>query len=278
MNIHTSSDVPDSTYFRVDECEPSIQPDGSLTLYNGEGSRRGWGRPRVTSTVVLVEPDFVAVHIGFSHKHGGGQFWRYYMTDGEQTAQTRWPSLPDELRERVLGAYQAGGSPSWAKVPGKLRSQYAKPAARVRTTYKLVEQTPNGRLVSLYDGETEYTLGRRMAQAVGKEAGTISEWTGNVRHEGGFYSYPDADRVVALWESGNLVPDSCYGTSKTLALLECQIGGRIAAFPNRKLVSTYLTPVRVLRVIQYVPLAVPEETEEQVAVALVQPEPLLEVA
>src|SRR3990167_49258 len=65
MQTQFSSDVPDGTYFRTGDAEPSINEDGSIIILDGNGSSRSWGRPGVTSTVVYDDCDLIAVHIGF---------------------------------------------------------------------------------------------------------------------------------------------------------------------------------------------------------------------
>ena len=245
MEIKQSHQVPDNTYFRTGDAEPTIEQDGSITILDGNGKHRGWGSPGVTSTVIYDnEDDFVAVHVGFHHKHGGSQFWRYYTTDGEETRRLTWGQLPDQVRQAVLDAY-TDHAPTWANSPGKLRSQRKKPSTRKRTTYKLVRlDLDDGKMVSLYDGRTQYQIGKRLVEAVNYDAGE-DEW-GFVRHGGGYYSHPTPEQVKALYESGNLVPAQCLRDADHLALLECEISGRIAKFPNGKLASTYLKPVRVV--------------------------------
>lgn len=243
MKILTSANVPDSTYFRTGDAEPTINEDGSITLYDGNGTSRSWGRPGITSTIVHEDCDLVVIHVGFHHKHGGGQFWRYYTTDGTETRQVTWASLPDVTRQIVLDAYQAK-APSWAKAPGKLRANYAKPTNRKQTSYKLVA-VENDEMRSLYNGE-EYVIGKRKAEAVGSRAGNADWYSDSVVHDGGYYSHPTAAQVKALWESGSLVPaDKAEGVTQ-VALLECEIWGRVVKFPNGKLASTYLTPTRIV--------------------------------
>lgn len=231
MYIETSSNVPNDTYSRTDEHEPVILENG-IRIYTGYGSRRGWGTPGTTSTVVLNDDDFCAIHIGFHHKHGGGQFWRYYTTDGTAVRTVEWRQIPDEQRQRILDG-AADRAPSWAKAPGKLRSAYKLPSLRTRTAYKLVELRDDT-LISLYDGETVYTLGKRLAEQA------------RPHHGGGYYAHPTAEQVMALWESGNLVPDDCYSDGMTLALIEVQISGTIIEYANGKLAATYLKPIAVL--------------------------------
>lgn len=234
MNIHTSVNVPDSTYFSQVDVEPTIEDDGSITIYDGNGTRRSsWGAPGVTSTVVLDECDFVAIHVGFHHKYRGGQAWYYYTTDGTQTRRITWQQMPDELRQRVLD--NINKAPSWAKTPGKLSTQRAKPSKVELTSYKLVKFVGvTGRMVSLYDGETEYVIGKRLTEAA------------QANHGGGYYSHPTSEQVMQMWQSGDLVPANCKRSATRLALLECKIGGRIVHYSNGKMSSTHLTPVRIV--------------------------------
>lgn len=255
MNTNTSDYCPDSTYFTATDVEPDINVDGSVTIYNGRGTGRSWGRPQVTSTIVLEECDFIAVHVGFSHKHRGGQAWYYYTTDGNTTSRIKWQQMPDELRQRVLDAYEAK-APNWAKSPGKLRTERATPASTTRTSYKLVERTADGQLISLYDGATEYAIGKRNGQAVSVQAEReMLNYGVADTHDGGFYSHPTAAQVMALWEAGSLVPDHCKSSAKRLALLECEISGRIVRYANGKLASTYLKPTAIINEFDYTPAA-----------------------
>lgn len=242
MKIQHNDYTPDSTYFRTGAVEPDIdQAEQTITIYSGDGTRRSWGRPGTTSTIVLDDDDIVAIHVGFHHKHGGGQFWRYYTTDGTTICQITWATLPDQTRERILAAYEAK-APGWAKQPGKLRTEYRKASTLTRTAYKLVRMD-GGRMVSLYDGETEYRIGQRLASAVRAQ---VDHWTGELTHDGGYYSQPTPDQVKALFHAGALVPADCIHPGMALALVECQIGGKVVQYPNGKLCSTYIMPMAVI--------------------------------
>lgn len=240
MKIEVSSNVPDGTYFRASDCEPSIDQD-TLTVYEGNGSPRSWGRPGVTSTVVYQSEDFVSVHVGFHHKHGGGQFWRHYSING-QIRQVAWKDLDDSLRAEILDGWKSK-APKWAKAPGKQRKDYQKPQPVKMITYKAVAIKEDN-LVSLYDGRTEYHLGKRLVEAVGADAGH-NIW-GEVHHSGGWYSYPSIDGIKRLLENGDLVPERCLKEIEKLAIIECEISGRVVRFPGNKLASTYLTPVKII--------------------------------
>jgi hypothetical protein len=202
MEIRFSSDVPDSTYFRMGDVEPVIK-DSSLTLYDGSGSRRfSWGQPGVTSTVVVNALDFVAVHVGFHHKHGGGQFWRFYNVNGS-VQQVAWKDLPDETRQVVLDA----DAPAWARQPGKLRKDYIKPTPRKFSARKIVRIIED-QLYSLYDATT-YEIGKtRIEQA-------------RPNHGGGYYVYT-GDDVKDRFLAGQI---GAKGTGQ-YAILECECWGR----------------------------------------------------
>lgn len=240
LQINTSSNVPDSTYFRTGNVEPDLESE-TLTIYDGTGTRRSsWGQPGATSTVVLNADDLAAVHVGFFHKHGGGQFWRYYRRGEDTWRQVTWAQLSDQERERVLVAYE-DRAPSFAKVPGKLRTNYAYPTIQSRTSYKLVELVDGHRLFSVYDGQTEYLLGKRLVEKA------VSN------HGGGYYSYPDIAGVRSRFDDGSLFPSRCYRESMALALIECEISGTILEYENGKMASTYLKPLRIVEQFEYVP-------------------------
>lgn len=151
MEIRASNNVPDSTYFRTGDVSPFITGD-AIVMLNGQGTRRkSWGAPGVTSTVIVDESEFVAIHVGFYHKHGGGQFWRYFQQGEREIHKVEWKSLSEEKRLLVLDAWIAK-APGWAKQPGKLRSQYLKPSELTQS-----ELLEDGRIVGykrlLYDDD-----------------------------------------------------------------------------------------------------------------------------
>jgi hypothetical protein len=215
-HIIESGNVPDDTYFRTGDVEPRIKDDGSIVIYNGQGSRRSsWGAPGVTSTVVVDAPDFAAIHVGFHHKHGGGQFWRFFAINGE-TVQVAWKDLDDETRQVVLEAAEEK-APGWAKTPGKLRKDYtpSNPKANLFTGYKVVKVLNDGRMVSLYDGRVEYTLGKTLVERA------------RPGHNGGFYSYLDGETIIDHYKAGDIIGDPKPGRK---ALLRCECWGTIVAY------------------------------------------------
>lgn len=257
LTIQRSDNIPDTTYFRATDCEPELSADGqTLTIYDGHGRSRGWGRPSVTSTVILESDRLVAIHTGFSHKHRGGQFWRYYQpAENGAWQRVEWSRLDDATRQSVLDAYQTH-APAWAKAPGKLRANYKAPEMQTRTTYKLVEVYADGTLHSVYDEATEYTIGKRLAERALDG------------HGGGYYSYLSADGVKQALADGSLWPGHIDLRGRTLALIECEISGTIieygywnwdddsdeyGEYVMRKLASTYLRPLRVVETFAYQP-------------------------
>lgn len=152
MEIHVYKNVPDSTYFRTSEAEPDLKEDG-LWVVDGNGSRRSWGTPGVNSTVVLNDKDLTSIHVGFHHKHGGSQFWRHYKNG----SQVKWVKLSESDKLRILDAYSEN-APSWANIPGKLKSQYKIYQRDVEydnagniIAYKYLRMDSNGKFYSIVD-------------------------------------------------------------------------------------------------------------------------------
>lgn len=113
MQATTENYSPNGTYFRTGDVEPDITGD-LLTIYSGKGQcRSSWGAPGVTSSVVVNGQDFIAIHIGWHHKHGGGQAWRYYVGADRRT----WRQLSTDQQQAVASGYKAGKAPGWAKAP-----------------------------------------------------------------------------------------------------------------------------------------------------------------
>ncbi len=118
MEIQINTNVPDSTYSRTGDHEPYFK-NNTLYIVDGKGTHRGWGIPQTTSTIVLNDNDLTSIHIGFSHKHGGSQFWRHYKNN----IQVMWKKLDDTDRLRILDAYREK-APKWANIPGKITIEY----------------------------------------------------------------------------------------------------------------------------------------------------------
>jgi len=241
MKTVISNTVPDSTYFRTGDAEPVIDGD-VIVLTEGRGSRRSWGAPQVNNTVVVDTCDFLAVLTGFSHKHGGGQFWRYFVeTPAGEIERRTWSKLTDDEQQMVLDGMDK--APSWAKNPGKLRADYVKPAQTAFVGHKVLRVADDARFLSLYD-ETEWEIGKRNGQAVAKNAGT--DEFGYTVHDGGFYVHPDANRVIELWAAGTLAPERCYVAGQEYALVRCECSGRVREFSSGKRAVTYCKPLEIV--------------------------------
>lgn len=232
MNIHTSDNIPDSTYFTMCDVTPEYNvATDTLTTYTGEGKRRSWGRPQCTSTVVLKDESLVAIHVGFSHKHRGGQGWHYFARNGQGWHKVTWGKLDDEARQQVFDNLDK--APIWAKRPGKLKSE--RQPITYEKAYKMVE-VRDGRFLSLYDNQVEYALGRRMAQRAEED------------HEGGYYAYRVLKSLRRAYDEGELVPSSCWTGVSQVAILEVEIGGNTVIYDNGKYAATYLRPLSVVEV------------------------------
>jgi len=243
MEHRTENRVPDSTYFTVKNVEPDVQ-DGAVVFYEGEGTRRSWGRPQANVTVLIDDCDLLAALVGFSHKHGGGQFYRYYVpgTGGAPTRKT-WRSLTEDERVMVRAAYDER-APHWASSPGKLEPERKRPSNSKFTAFKVLRQTSDTTFLSLWN-DTGWELGKRNAEAVGDDA--LREY--DQRHAGGFYVHADQDRIVQLFEGGELAGKRTtgHGPGTVYVLVECECYGRRAEFSSGKVAVTYCTPVKVIR-------------------------------
>ena len=178
IEIEFSSDVPDSTYFRVGDCEPDMH-DGLIVAMQGRGGRRSWGEPCVNSKTILHDEDLISIHTGFFHKHGGGQFWRHYRVTDAEYFCVNWQKLNTDERKRILAGYEEK-APNWAKKPGKLRKDYRSPKSNMFMAYKVMWVEEDGSFSSLFN-DTIYELGKTMIQAAKPE------------HGGGYYVYLDKD-------------------------------------------------------------------------------------
>lgn len=195
----------------------------------------------------MDECDFLSVLVGFSHKHGGGQFYRHYIATENGPKRKMWRGLTYDEKVLVRQGYD-DKAPYWAKSPGKLPEEHVKPKQHKFTAYKIMRKTGDG-LLSLYD-DTEWTIGKRNGQAVGANAGSHHDWEGYPIHDGGYYVHKDADSIVALFQNRNLVPDRCYDEETVYALVECECYGRTAHFSSGKVAVTYVTPLEIVKTVE----------------------------
>jgi len=112
--------------------------------------------------------------------------------------------------------------------------------------YKLVAVLGNGRMVSVYDGETEYKIGETVSERPRRE------------HNGGIYVYPSLEAAERT-HSMAIVPEvSAYHPHRHpasgYAILRCRCEGSYYRYPgkaytfeNNKLAFHKVTPLEVVK-------------------------------
>ena len=252
LQMVQASDVVTERWLDRSLLEPQLthNADGLWVLtVRRQGAHSQFEVPYIGSEIILADAELglVVVLVGYhgasAEKYGKrgyftqkGQFYRYFQQAADGTwSQVPWRDLGDELRTLIKSAVQAQG-PSWARSPGKLQSERNPPTKPVTLTSYEVVRLIDERYFSLYNPEQEYVLGQRVKEPV------------KPKHGGGFYSYPTME-MGTEYLAGCVVSIPFYRDVVTpqLALLECEIGGKILSY-GHKLASTYLLPVRVLEV------------------------------
>lgn len=252
LQIVQAHDVVNDKWLKRERLEPTLAQNADglwLLMLRRQGAHSQFEVPYISSEIILAEPELglVVVLVGWHgttpEKYGKrgyflqkGQFYRYYqqMADGTW-GKIEWREIPDMLRLLIIDAVERG-APAWARTPGKLRADYLPPSKPVKlTSYKVVRYI-EGRYFSLYDPEQEYILGQRVKQPA------------KPKHGGGFFSYPTIEMGTSyLVHCAERVPFHREVATAEVALLECEIGGRIINY-GHKMASTYLRPLRVLEV------------------------------
>ena len=255
LQIVQASDVVKANWLDRSMIEPKLMQnaDGLWVLtVRRQGEHSKFEVPFIGSEIVLADAELglVVVLIGYhgsqTEKYGRlgymtqkGQFYRYYRQEatGDWIA-IPWRLLNDEIRSFIISTVEEHG-PVWARKPGKLQSERKPPSKPViMTSYKVVRLI-NERYYSLYDPTVEYVLGERVKQPA------------KPKHGGGFYSYPTLGMGTEfLTDCVDGIPFHREVATPLLALLECEIGGRIIDY-GHKMASTYLRPMRVLEVRSY---------------------------
>jgi hypothetical protein len=252
LQIVQANDLIKADWLDRSMLEPTLSPNADglwLLSVRRQGEHSKFEVPFIGSEIVLADAELglVVVLVGYhgssTEKYGRlgyltqkGQFYRYYQqqSDGDWK-QVEWRFLCDELRQLVLNTVEEQG-PAWAKKLGKLQADRKPPTKRVALTSYKVVRLINGRYFSLYDPTQEYILGQRVKEPA------------KPKHGGGFYSYPTFDKGTEfLVDCVTAIPFHREVETSHLALLECEIGGRIIDY-GHKLCSTYLCPIRVLEV------------------------------
>jgi hypothetical protein len=255
FQVVQSSDIVTDEWLTRADVEPHLEQNQEgvfiLSIIN-QGEFGMFEVPYIFHQLVHADESLVVVLVAYhgTEPYGRksnkrvtkGQFWRYYQCDDNGVwCQVIWKQLNESERQIVLAAKEEK-SPAWAKVPGKLQAEYGKPGkAQTRTmSYKIV-RVIDGRYYSIYKPDEEYELGKMKVQQA------------KPKHRGGYFSYPDAELIMRVFEEKHLFSYRYYTEPMTVALLECEIGGRMIEYNNGKWASTYLRPLRVLGTLEYSP-------------------------
>lgn len=248
LQIVQSSEVLMDIWKR-EHVEPRLaqNADGLQVLtVRRQGEHGKFEMPYIGSEILLADPEMglivvlVAYHSVETYKISRkervawkGQFYRYYrQSESGEWQQIVWRQFNDEMRQFILDLPR----PEWTRSPGKLSSERKPPAKMVEMTSYKVVRLIDGRYYSLYQPDVEYVIGQRVKQQA------------KPGHAGGFFSYPTIENGQEyLAGCARSIPFHGEVETPALALLECEIGGRIISY-GHKMASTYLCPVRVLEV------------------------------
>lgn len=109
----------------------------------------------------------------------------------------------------------------------------AKMAREVRTAYKIVEAR-DGSYFSVYEPDFEWPLGKTRIEAATPD------------HTGGYYVFPDSTTALLVLARNEVFNDT-WQRGKKLALLECEIAGKVFEHGSGKLCVSRVKPVRVVQ-------------------------------
>jgi len=222
--IADSGSYYDSTYFTMSDIVPYIM-NGVIKTYNFEGTRRGWGRSQCKSTIVVNENGLVSIHVGFSHKHGGGQGYHHFVNGQKRT----WAQLT-EAQQMVIAEAVSEKAESWWKSAGKLKSERVIPTSTV--AYKIVRMNDD-ELVSVYDATTRYEIGKKLTQACSEG------------HGGGYYAFESMESMYSSFKNGTTFPEGT-DTEGTFAVIQVECSGKRVDYKNGKSAFTHIKPVAVI--------------------------------
>lgn len=109
----------------------------------------------------------------------------------------------------------------------------AKVARAVRTAYKIVEAR-DGTYYSVYEPELEWALGKTRIEASTPD------------HTGGYYVFADSDTALRVLERNEVFNDA-WQRGKRLALLKCEVAGKVHEHDNGKLCVSRVKPVQLVQ-------------------------------
>src|SRR6266699_6332119 len=237
LEIVQSTDPVTDGYLTRSDVEPevSMNQEGIFIIrLRNQGKYSEFDIPYIQSQVIYQCQNLIAVLVAYhgteaygrksDRRVSKGQFWRFYLEIEEgYFRRVNWQQLTEENQARIHMAWFNLES-EWMKEPGKLKGD-RQPASKVTfTTYKVVE-VRDGQYFSLFKPDEEYILGQEKKQAA------------KPGHKGGYFSFPDIGLAQQL---------VTHRYDAQLAILECEIRGRIIRYGERKWASTYLLPMREL--------------------------------
>ena len=154
------------------------------------------------------------------HFDNGGRWYPSDQEEQECCKQIRWPSRrwPYSLLKHCRSIEHV--ATLYGVSPADLRAYACKvegwtDRARLTPTeaYKMVGVTEDGRLVSIFDAETEYRLGETLRQRVRRN------------HGGGFYAY-----LTFIAAQGASFPDTAEGLHLPRAIIKVRAAGQWTSY------------------------------------------------
>jgi hypothetical protein len=171
----------------------------------------------------------------------------YYITDGESA----WPvpqakkglvkraaNAQPLLLDAPLRVFRASLPDEWQDLIDPQCLKLSTPLT-VQRGWKLLEQREDGTLVSLWDGEQVYEIGKRYSNRAQPD------------HGGGYYWYT---LEVGGKERAEALKEKDWGREIVrFALCECEFAGNTIEYSNGKRASTYMKIVSVQKVLDAFP-------------------------
>jgi hypothetical protein len=256
FQITLSRETVTGGYLWRSDVEPVLtqNTEGVYTLcIRNQGTHGKFDLPYISTLIPYVDESLVVTLTAYhgtetfgrknDQRVSKGQFWRFYVCNDDGVwARVNWKQLDEDQRKTVLSAHKEDSVPEWVRAPGKLGEDYKTPRhARTKmTSYKIV-RVVDGRYYSVFKPDEEYILGQLKKEPAKR------------RHGGGYYSYPTQAKLLEMFHDHRLFDYSCYKHPMTLALIDCEISGRIIEYNNGKWASTFLRPLSVLSTWEYSP-------------------------
>lgn len=164
---------------------------------------------------------------------------QYRLTDGcividVPPARIKRAAAQDPAIDSPIRALKPILPPEWAARIDADPLKLTAPQGSLPEAFKVVEQRPDGTLVSVYDG-SPWEMGNERKERALRD------------HIGGLYAYATADQAIAAARRGEIF-NRCWHEGKTLVLVRCETGsgGRFIRYSNGKLAFHALKPVEII--------------------------------